>query len=236
MSDKYDYDRNPQVSFQIGDGILKAKPGDEIDVPIYILSNDNIDTSGLKSIEVRLRYNYTLLKPLDENQGTISNGERLINLNMQYKKQEFLQSFPFRAELGNSISTDLILDSIKFNGAAISTSAGTYSSKFELDGVCMEGGYPRLISNNGQVELILLSPNPSTESFELEYELIEKGSTKIYICNAFGEVVKTVLESETVKTGKDKMTISTSDLMTGMYFVILQTPTIKREEKLEVIK
>ncbi|MFC2132002.1 T9SS type A sorting domain-containing protein [Bacteroidota bacterium] len=107
---------------------------------------------------------------------------------------------------------------------------------FSLDGVCMEDGYPRLISNTGKAQLILLSPNPSSESCELEYELIEKVSTKIYICNTYGEVVKTILNSETTQPGKNKMTIGTSDLSTGMYFVILETPTIRKAVKMEVVK
>ncbi|MFC2131456.1 T9SS type A sorting domain-containing protein, partial [Bacteroidota bacterium] len=237
MSDMYDYDQNPQVRFEIGNGsILKAKPGEEISVPIYMFSFDDITGTSLETIRAELIYNYTLLKPLDNIQSEIFNGERIITLDMQYKKQELLKTLTFKAELGNSISTELILDNISFTGTALSTTSGTYSELFELDGVCIEGGVPRLISNTGKAQLMLLSPNPSSESCELEYELIENGSTKIYICNTYGEIVKTILYCETTKPGTDKLSINTNELSTGMYFVILQTPTIRKAVKMEVVK
>ncbi|MFC2131925.1 T9SS type A sorting domain-containing protein, partial [Bacteroidota bacterium] len=236
MSDKYDYDQNPQVRFVIGDGsVLRAKPGDPIFVPIYMYSTYDIESTTLESVEARLRYNYTLLKPVDIT-GQIAYEERIITLDIPYNKQEHLKTLNFKAELGNSISTELVLDNISFTGTALSTTSDTYSAVFELDGVCMEGGYPRLISNIGKAQLLLLSPNPTTESCELEYQLIEKGQTKIYICNTYGEVIETIFRSPEAKPGRDKLNINTSSLSTGMYFIILETPTIKKVIKMEVLR
>ncbi|MFC2129870.1 two-component regulator propeller domain-containing protein [Bacteroidota bacterium] len=237
MSDSLEYSEYPKVWFEIADtDTLRAKPGEEIQAPIYMKSNEDISQSGLDNIDARLRYNYTLLKPLDNVQSEINDGKRIIQLSMKYEQKELLETLNFKAELGNSISTKLILDNISFTGAALSPTSETYSVLFELEGVCMEDGYPRLISNTGKAQLLLVSPNPSTESCELEYELIEKGSTKIYICNTYGEVVRTVLYNEIAQPGKEKLSINTSDLSTGMYFVILQTPTIRKAVKMEVVK
>ncbi|MFC2131684.1 two-component regulator propeller domain-containing protein [Bacteroidota bacterium] len=238
LSGKYYYDKNPTVSFRIGNGsIFRAKPGEEIQVPIYLISDDDLTSYGVEAIEARFSYNYTLLKPLNTNENRIDNGERIINLYLPIvKDQDLLTTLNLKAMLGNSLGTDLILDSIEVSGGTVNITGNEFAGHFELEGVCMEGGFPRLISNRGKAQLILLSPNPANESCELEYELIEEGSTKIYICNTYGEVIKTILNGEITMPGKNKLSIKTNDLSTGMYFVILETPTIRKAVKMEVVK
>jgi hypothetical protein len=79
-------------------------------------------------------------------------------------------------------------------------------------------------------------PNPSGESCELEYETIEQGRTRIYIINTFGEVIKQLSEFTPAMPGTDKLTINTGDMPAGVYFIRMQTPTIKKTIKMEVVR
>ncbi|MFC2129871.1 SBBP repeat-containing protein [Bacteroidota bacterium] len=218
----------------------KYKPGEIVTIPIYLYEYGNIAAFLGTIFTFDLEFNATLLRPvLGTKTGDVINGQRIIPIDVfrvNPDTNNVIKTIYLKAALGNDTSTVIAFKNLKCYDDSVKITMSAIDGVFSLKGVCKEDGYPRLISNTGKTQLMLLSPNPSSESCELEYELIEKGSTKIYICNTYGEIVKTVLYSETTQPGKSELSINTSDLSTGMYFVILQTPTIRKAVKMEVVK
>ena len=224
-----------QFSMQ-GDTILEAKPGDTIHIELYLMKPDNLIRAGITGLRANFSFNATLLEPIDETaQGTIDTGNiRTIQIQTIIPESgNFLDDIHFRAHLGNDTSTVLKLTNITGIGGKVKID--DIIGRFRLKGVCMQGGYPRLISTEGQLSLVVASPNPSSESFDLIYELIEKGNTKLYLINTFGEKVTTIYDG-LHNTGRFSSTISTDNLPSGTYFIILQTQTGCKAMKVEVVK
>jgi hypothetical protein len=236
FSEKYDYNTNPRATFRIGDGqIFTAKPGEEITVPIYFIGVDDISGLAIESIQARFRYNATILISTDGNSGVIKEGTRYVDLTVPYLKKDLLKSLNMIAVLGNNIETEFILDSIRIKGDAVRILEKEYTAKFNLEGVCIEGGRPRLIDASGQIGLHLLRPNPTEDKLTIEYEIIESGMTEIYLVNSFGVRVKDILMSEGT-VGSFVIEADLRDLGSGMYFIVLETPTVRKMEKVEIIR
>jgi len=82
---------------------------------------------------------------------------------------------------------------------------------------------------------MILKPNPANETIDIDFELIENGETSVYLSNSNGEIVKTLINGSLEK-GKHSKVLNTKDLTSGTYFITLQTSTIKKSEKIEIVK
>ena len=81
----------------------------------------------------------------------------------------------------------------------------------------------------------LLRPNPTENKLTIDYEVIEEGLTEIYLVNSYGERMKTILSQE-MDSENYTVDADLNDLSSGLYFIILQTPTIRKTEKLLIIR
>jgi len=218
------------------DSILSGyKPGDIVEIPIYLHDQQNLDSVDVSEFKAELHFNSTMLVPFNEivkHEGT----ESWINLSWRIDdiKDNVLQPVSeFTVVLGNDTSTVLTLENPDVIGDAIEIR--TIDGLFKLDGFCMEGGYPRLISTEGILNMKVIRPNPASESFTIDYEVVEDAQTEIYIVNSFGERIKTVVNGE-IKHGKHSEDVNVNEFSSGLYFIILETPTFKRAVKVEIVK
>ena len=67
------------------------------------------------------------------------------------------------------------------------------------------------------------SPNPFTNSFNIEFELETEGETSLIIYDALGRVVETVIANTTLSIGKHQYQIDGTRLESGLYYATLQT-------------
>jgi hypothetical protein len=67
------------------------------------------------------------------------------------------------------------------------------------------------------------SPNPFTNSFNVEFELETEGETSLIIYDALGRVVETVIVNTTLSIGKHQYQIDGTRLESGLYYATLQT-------------
>jgi hypothetical protein len=67
------------------------------------------------------------------------------------------------------------------------------------------------------------SPNPFTNTFNIEFELETEGETNLIIYDALGRVVETVIVNTTLSIGKHQYQIDGTRLESGLYYVKLQT-------------
>jgi hypothetical protein len=205
-------------------------------IPIYLRNGDYVKYTTIKSIDLELAFNSTLLLPAENTyQFTESNGTRFLRLSLPIANYSngILSKIKMISALGNAEETALKMQNIKIvGGTAIMDSL---NGKFSLLGICKEGG-TRLVNPAGSVQLFLIKPNPSSESATVEYLSNERGRTKLFITNMIGEIVKTIIDSENCNFGLQSTSIDLSGLSTGKYYVVLQTPSVKKVISMDVIK
>jgi hypothetical protein len=75
-----------------------------------------------------------------------------------------------------------------------------------------------------QVEIPFRStPNPFTNTFNIEFELENESTTSLMVFDALGRVVETVIANDNLVGGKHQYQIDGSRLESGIYFIRLQT-------------
>ena len=217
-------------------GVAEGKPGDLVNIPVYIRNIENLNLENVQGIITNLRYNATLLYPMDNNSKgeiALAGGFRIDTLVFPKIPEGggLLGTFPYRVMLGDAVSTVLHLEDYKpIKGyLELSDIPGT----FNLKNVCEEGG-PRLINSLGGVKLTAI-PNPASEYCEIKFSLVESGKTNLYVTNVIGQRVLSLLDSE-AKHGDYSILLSTENLQSGVYYIMLETPRRMKSVILQVVK
>jgi hypothetical protein len=191
--------------------------------------------TGYKAI---LSYNSTLLSSLNKQiPNKIESNNEILEINSSWDKSSLiLGEYIVEAGLGNAEST--ILKIVDFywtgiNGQKLDVEVEKQSGIFTILGICEEGG-KRLINPNNEVKLLNISPNPSDGNITIGLNLIESGFTTLNIFDSNGQIIfERTVEST---TGSINFEIDTRKFSNGLYFVNLQTPTIRKTEKLIIFK
>jgi WD40 repeat protein len=195
--------------------------------------------SMASDFKATVRFQGSILAPLDHNQiKSISNDSTIIEITGKLGNDDVLAQLYLVVGLGYVPGTSIDILDFKWldeRGQEIDYDTETQSGTFTLLGICHEGG-TRLLNPNGKVQLMLARPNPAGDEVEIGYELVESGRTQLFIINMNGERVKTLFDKEISSFGVNSEKITTSELSSGSYLVVLQTPTEMKSIKLEVIK
>ena len=144
---------------------------------------------------------------------------------------DVLQELTFRIGLGRDSVVSLTLE----NAEAID---GDVAMSVELGvvhilGICYEGG-ARLINPDGVVALRPITNTASASSgFVVEMETIENGPTDLRLYDLHGREVRTYI-SGPLSPGRRLMVLEGDGMSTGLYLLILQTPTERRSVMVEV--
>lgn len=202
-----------------------ASPGDIIEVPIKI---SNISQNGIrKSItgfRTHLRFNSSLLMPLNYYPNWMDGRDRvmLLDLPRNFGPDSILAKIKFKVALGNDSLTNLNLEyssPIGLGKLRINTQGG----HFKLTGFCNEGG-ARLYDSEGKVYLKQTFPNPTQGLATLEFSVIEKETTRIFLVDSQGKLVKELINQELAR-GEYSVNIDLRNIPAGNYFCVLETPT-----------
>jgi WD40 repeat protein len=206
-------------------GDAEGYAGDIVEIPVYLDGAENISMTSSTKFNTDLLFNSTLLSPkshpqnlLNDNTGSVA----LKDLPLTGIAGEEIARIKFIAGLGNAEYSPVYFSNIEADGGDIDFD--TVGGSFRLLGVCKEGG-SRLINNTGTGQLISVKPNPAEETIEIELELNEAGENRLYISDLLGCEVKKILYGNLNKYGYRKLTINISDIASGIYLVVLQTPT-----------
>jgi WD40 repeat protein len=217
-------------------GSAAAAPGDTVDIPILLSQSVKVASSGATRFTTRLRFNSTLLEPIESTpRGSLDGNDRVIDLDLPTSADtaNILVTLRFRAGLGNDTVTALTLESPRAVGGAVAMSVGV--GEFHLLGVCMAGG-ARLINPSGVIALKPLRPNPvNGPTVNVELETTELGPTRLYLSDMRGSTVRTLIDGA-IAPGRRIMTFDLGDLSSGMYFMTLETPTERRTIRMEVAR
>lgn len=215
---------------------IRARTGEIVEIPLYLRNQKDLVTAGVTGFEAELRFNRTLLAPVDATpEGEIFGSDRVIrftDLPIQPDEEGVVARPRFMAMLGDADGTPLRLE----NAAAIGGAAtvAQIPGYLLLTNVCREGG-TRLYSDTGRILLRQNRPNPFNAMTVIEYEVIENGPTRLFVMDLLGRVVA-VLVDGAVQPGRYTATFDAVSLASGTYLYILQTPTRRLLRLMEVVK
>ncbi len=220
----------------LGIDTIKARAGDLVEIPMYLRNQQDLAVTGATGFYTELRFNASLLSPFGATpKGVEINGDYTIildNLPLQPDADGVLTRLQFIAMLGNADGTPLHLEnSFALGGNVAMTEIPGY---FLLTDICREGG-TRLFFETGQINLRQNRPNPFNASTVIEYEVIENGRTRLYVMDFLGRTVS-VLVNGILEKGRYSVVFDASDLPSGTYFYVLQTPTERLIKLMEIMK
>ncbi len=89
--------------------------------------------------------------------------------------------------------------------------------------------------SNADIEM-LISPNPASNSLNLQYSIKNEGKVKIAIYDLSGKMVKSLAMYNDAKEGAYALQADLSDVANGMYFVVLDLNGKTVTQKLSVMK
>ncbi len=219
----------------LGLPVIQAFPGDHVLIPINIISSQNLGNSGATDFTYSIRFNRSLLTPVDPNVQSFSSGrERTVTLTgtrANTLSSGALIQTEFIAALGDTTETTLYFDSLSWtNGKPVVTKLA--NGLFQLLGVCPQGGN-RLFSQDGRILLSSAKPNPTHGMTTLDYQLLEEGTTQLMLIDMLGRNSLTIVH-DYQKPGVYHVVFDASQLMNGIYNCVLQTPSQIRMSKMEV--
>jgi hypothetical protein len=244
----HDADGSPSTMELYGEGLhivgsaviwidtLRARIGDTVEVAIRMRDTVSVVECGTTRISTELHLNSSMLLPLDGTpQGVKNNGQRMIlldSLPVVTDAGGALARLRFLAVLGDAEWTDLRLENTQFIGGVIVDTV--ISGYFALTDICHEGG-PRLIDMGGKISLKQNRPNPFNAATVIDYEVIESGPVSMIVMDQLGRKVAVLVDGE-VSRGKHTIGFDASALPSGVYMLVMQTPTVRMVRRMEVIK
>ncbi len=215
---------------------LRARIGDTVDVAIRMRDTVRVGEAGATRISTELRFNTSLLAPLDATpRGTQANRFRTIlldSLPIITDADGSLRHLRFIATLGDAEETALEL----VNTAAVDgmVTLTVQPGHFALDGICREGG-ARLVDASGRIDLFQNRPNPFNAATVIDFELIESGPAQLVVSDMLGRRVAVLIDA-TMERGRHTVRFDAAELPTGIYVITLQTATTARCRVMEVVK
>lgn len=212
---------------------LIVSPGDTVDLGITLLESLCMEEFEAEAFTAAIRFNKTLLTPIEDTPaGSIDGADRVIDFSASADALEKRAlGLRFLATLGNADSIPLIFETFQWLDvpAAVTLLDGSLRMR-----ICQEGG-KRLFDSEGQVRLAQNRPNPFNANTIIEFEVIESGSTEVYVLNTLGRRVRTLFHANAA-AGTYLLSFDASELPSGNYVCVLQTPTVTVHRTMLLVK
>jgi uncharacterized protein YegL len=217
-------------------GIFEAYTADKLSIPITIEKSVNMENSDITQMSCELTFNHTLLYPTGFAFTPVNESTAFVSLDLDVSSFETgkkVAELEFDVALGNAVGCDLELRNFTHDGKPINIIAAP--GKFSLLGICEEGG-TRLVNPGETVGIKGINPNPAGNEINISLGLIESGYTELAIYNSRGERVATLLSENVESYGERKIKADVSELSSGLYMIVLTTPTLKESLPAVIMK
>ncbi|MFK7980767.1 MAG: 3-coathanger stack domain-containing protein, partial [Saprospiraceae bacterium] len=86
-----------------------------------------------------------------------------------------------------------------------------------------------------EMELVI-QPNPSFGSARILFELSKSSPVTVHLFDHSGKLLKELLVSKTLSTGRHELQLLGGDLYIGLFYVVIKTPTLTMTQKMIVVK
>jgi len=213
---------------------VRTSIGNTVTVPIHIDNKVNFDRTTVTTVNVQIVTNASVLIPTGDTPiGTVSSdGQRTITITLPIPTTGTATTpLQFRALWGTEPTAGLRIDSAWTDDTLLIT---TDDGVVVLDDICREGG-ARLLTVGTQSASIAVTPLPASGPVTARIGVSERGRTRVEIVDLAGRVVRTPFEAPLVP-GIYDVPIDTSTMESGMYFLILITPTERISQRLDIVK
>jgi hypothetical protein len=137
--------------------------------------------------------------------------------------------------LGRALTTPVEIDTLFFTDGDAPVTVTTEDGLFTLEGYCTVGGN-RLVEVGGSAKIAGIAPNPVGATTEILFETSETGRTALAIFDGAGALVETLVDNQELPVQAHLAIWNASRLPSGVYYVVLTTPTERISERVVVIK
>lgn len=247
---KYDGLGSPAVINLYGEGVIdkpdtlnisipdiSANTSEEIMIPVIGNYSGTAPAElEIEEYQAHLRFNGTLLYPDFDYDSTWFEGyDRIVRFRVPSAPQvdNKLTELKFRTALGNDSVSALQLENLSPVGNQ-NIKINIENGLLRLEGLCFDGG-ARLFDSDGRLSLGNAFPNPSMNSMKFNFEIIENGTSKLYVTDMRGAIVDIILDGA-INPGKYEIEYDTGKLPSGKYNYILQTPSNRLVKSFEISK
>lgn len=201
---------------------VAANSGDVLDIPVILESSKNLFRSGAKTFEAKIRFNKSLLEPINPAQLDEAGGNYILTVRGEAKDTAgILAVMRFRARLGNDSVTPLAFESFRWLETTKLKTA-TQNGEFTLNDLCKEGGTTRLVKKGTKLSLAAINPNPVKTSAVISFVLNEQTPVRVSVSDVIGREIA-VLKNEELRAGAYDIPLDVSLIANGRYFVALRT-------------
>lgn len=225
------------VSFNFTD--FEGNAGDQVTSSIIL---ENITDEGIQNdisgFEFRIDFDASLLVPrFQADFDSIGLERRYLRFSLPFDKEieysdgDKFHDLNFTATLGKDSTTSLNVETITQIGDG-KLILEYDDALFRLLDLCYEGG-ARLIDTYGRFTLEQNAPNPARNKTQINFEVIEKGQTRLLIYDMNGNLVDFALQ-DNLELGNHSIEINTSKYPAGNYFYILESPTLRNTRKMTI--
>ncbi|MBK9248557.1 MAG: T9SS type A sorting domain-containing protein [Ignavibacteria bacterium] len=213
-----------------------AYPGEIVEIPIRFSSAEMIGESLTEQFDMTLSFNASLLVPIMNGilENTVENGVRSIRLIAPFEQDSFpiLTTLRFYAGLGNDTVTDVKLTKYTSIGGRVFLSDKV--GRFCLKGVCTDGSV-RLYRSGEFSAITSIIPQPIKENIAVEFVVGECGKSTLSLMNVLGQTVAILVEGQN-STGSQRLETNLAGYNSGVYFLVLQTPSERVVKMIEIHK
>lgn len=217
------------VCVRIGDAA--AEPGTRLTIPVKLEEAQGLLRRGPLQYRARIRFNGTLLEPTGGTpQCQWDQDDCVLELTGTVTQEDqVLAQLEFIAKLGNDISTPLVLEEFEWlNIGEREIKTVRKHGQFTLLGVCRVDGQVRLILSHGISARVSVMPNPASEQANIEYVSDELGRVRLSLVDGIG-VERMILVDQDVEGARMyQLQVDLTQMPSGSYFLVLQTPNLTR--------
>ena len=203
------------------DSNTNVSPGDTVTYTFHLKAVSRIATMD-STFKLRIRFDHSLLLPLDSNI-TYNKGDKI---EITRVNKVNLDSFPlikvkFKAFLSDPMCSEIKIESLEW------VNSGYYPIfTNSICKVCVKvcAGTLRAIQSFQPLYLYQNTPNPFSNSTDVNFEVNEEGRYCLNIYDTYGRIIKNIFDSQ-YKPGTYKTNISGTDFNPGTYLYVLNTPS-----------
>ncbi len=218
-------------AFSVTVDSVTAAIGDEVAVNVRISSNFKTGDCPALNYSYRLKFNNSVLVLKDNIPYTTDGENTIIDINTR-DLSDTLLTLRFTVILGSADTIAMNIEDFIFNCKDVITSA--VNGQVVVTGLCTDP-VPRLYKDTGVLYLKQTSGNPSSDDAEIEFTTIEKGYAEVLLCDALGNTT-TVFRDNSPTPGKHNLVIDLSSVPSGMYYIVLRTPSLSVTDRICVVK
>jgi len=200
--------------------------GNKIQIPVILQASRYLSSSNIKNFEARIRYNSSVLQPIEPTPECIPTGIDDCVITVKGELTDtlgVLANLNFVVRLGTVEYTPLVIESFEWIGSD-RVEIMKIDGSLDILGICKEGDTSRFVKRSIKAGLQSVAPNPASNNILLNYSIREKGATRIVLMNNLGIEVAVLYQGEALP-GMYSEFIDLTDYSSGLYFINMITET-----------